>query len=97
MAYFAVELVFVADTERRLAVRPLHRDYLGTLEEKGKLVLSGPWTSDTGALLVYRVADEAEVRDLVEHDPYSEAEVISQVRITEWNPLRGILAPHLEA
>jgi uncharacterized protein len=91
MAYFAVELVFTADTEARVAVRAAHREYLAGLLEKGVLVVSGPWTSDTGALLIYRTADEAELREVIEHDPYSEAgdAVVAQMRITEWNPVIG--------
>jgi uncharacterized protein len=92
MAYFAVELVFTADSETRQKVRPAHREYLATLLEKGTLVVSGPWTSDTGALLIYRTTDEAEVREIIEHDPYSEAgdAIIAQMRITEWNPVMGL-------
>lgn len=92
MAYFAVELVFTADVETRGQVRPAHREYLKGLLEKGTLLVSGPWTSDTGALLVYRTADEAELREILEHDPYSLAgdAVIAQMRITEWNPVMGV-------
>jgi uncharacterized protein YciI len=89
MARFAVELVFTADTEARLAVRPKHREYLAALQEKGQLLASGPWASDTGALLVYEAADEAELREILEHDPYTEADVVSRVRINEWTPVLG--------
>ncbi|ASO23075.1 hypothetical protein FHR81_003737 [Actinoalloteichus hoggarensis] len=89
MARFAVQLVFTSDTERRLAVRPAHRDYLTTLAEKGSLLAAGPWADDTGALLVYDVADEAELRRLLDNDPYWPAEVVAEVIITEWTPLIG--------
>ncbi len=89
MARFVVELVFAADTEARLAVRPAHREYLASLQEKGHLLASGPWTSDTGALLIYEAANEAELREILEHDPYTEADVVSRMRITEWNPVLG--------
>lgn len=95
MAYYAVEYVFTSD-QRHLEVRSTHRAYLAGLQEQGRLALSGPWTDDTGGLLVFRVADEAAARKLVEHDPYSRADVISQVRITQWNPVLGYLTEHLQ-
>jgi uncharacterized protein YciI len=89
MARFAVELIFTSDTEARLAVRPKHREYLASLQEQGHLLASGPWTSDTGALIIYEAEDEPALREILEHDPYTEADVVSRVRITEWNPVLG--------
>lgn len=98
MAYFAVELVFSPDSESRLEIRPKHREFLTEQTEAGALVMSGPWVSDTGALLIYRAEDEAAARHIVEHDPYAAdgAGVIAQMRITEWRPVSGQLAKHLE-
>ena len=60
MAQFVVQLRFdVAETDRRMEVRPAHREYLAELKAAGKLVAAGPFTDQTGALLVYDVADEA--------------------------------------
>ncbi|MGA5817652.1 YciI family protein [Kitasatospora sp. NPDC094028] len=95
MAYYAVEYVFTTD-KRHLAIRPEHREYLTRLQKDGKLVLSGPLTSDTGGLLVFRAEDEAEVRALVDGDPYGGAGVLGEVRIAQWNPVLGYLAEHLE-
>ncbi|AOS66010.1 YciI family protein [Actinoalloteichus hymeniacidonis] len=89
MARFAVELVFSSDTEGRLAVRPAHRDYLTGLAEKGILLSAGPWADDTGALLVYDVADEDELEQVLNDDPYWPAEVVDEVVIREWTPLIG--------
>ncbi len=33
--------------------RPIHREYLGTLREQGKLAASGPFEDDSGALIIY--------------------------------------------
>ncbi|MFJ3221139.1 YciI family protein [Kitasatospora sp. NPDC086801] len=98
MAYFVVEFVFTADTERRLAIRPRHREYLAELTGAGSLVLSGPWADDTGGLLVYRAEDRAAVERIMELDPYSAdgAGVIAGARITEWTPVSGFLLPHLQ-
>lgn len=87
MAIFAVQFRFVPqENERRLQVRPKHRDYLASLREAGKLVTAGPFADDGGALLLYDVADEAEVHQILADDPYpSDVYEIEQIR--EWRPL----------
>lgn len=87
MARFALILTYGPDTERRLAIRPTHRDYLKRLVEQGKLLEAGPWTDDRGALIVYEAADEAEARAIFAADPYNEggSGVVGNVEIKEWN------------
>ncbi len=88
MALYVVQLRFdLAETDRRLEVRPAHRDYLTSLKEAGKLVAAGPFTDQTGALLVYDVADEAELRDILAKDPYTPANVYEIATLAEWQPL----------
>jgi len=86
MALFAVQLRFT-DTDRRMQVRPAHRDYLTSLKEAGKLVTAGPFADQTGALLIYDVADEAELRDILAKDPYTPADVYEIAALNEWQPL----------
>lgn len=88
MAQFVVQLRFeVSETDRRLEVRPAHREYLASLREAGKLVAAGPFTDGTGALLVYDVADEAELRDILAKDPYTPANVYELATLAEWQSL----------
>ncbi|TWD83000.1 hypothetical protein FB561_4151 [Kribbella amoyensis] len=88
MAIFVVQLRFTdTDTDRRLQVRPAHREYLTALKEAGKLVTAGPFEDQTGALLVYDVADEAELREILAKDPYTPADVYELVTLKEWQPL----------
>ncbi len=82
---FALVLEFGSNAETRLATRPRHREYLQSLLDRGKLVASGPWTDDTGALIVYEAADEAEARALVAADPYTEAGVAVRSELKEWH------------
>ncbi|WP_309109830.1 YciI family protein [Actinosynnema sp. CA-248983] len=89
MARYAVELVFGEDQEARLAVRPAHREYLATLVEQGKLLVSGPYADQSGAILVYEVADEAELKSVLAADPYTPAGVVAETRVHEWLPLMG--------
>ncbi|SDN19504.1 hypothetical protein SAMN04488074_13911 [Lentzea albidocapillata subsp. violacea] len=88
MARFAVELVFGPDREKRLAVRPEHREYIASLAAKGVILASGPYTDDAGALIIYEAADEASVKEIIAADPYTAANV-AEWTIREWNPLMG--------
>lgn len=95
MAYYAVEYTFTAD-RRHLQVRPTHREYLADLAERGSIALCGPLVSDTGGLLIFRAGSEAEVRELVDDDPYMREGVLDGVRVEEWDPVIGSLIGHLD-
>ncbi|MEA2597914.1 MAG: uncharacterized protein QOF01_4383 [Thermomicrobiales bacterium] len=84
MARFAVELVFGPDREKRLSVRPEHREYITSLAEKGVVLASGPYADDAGALIIYEAADEAEARALIAADPYTAAGVVADLQLREW-------------
>lgn len=86
MAIFTVQLRF-KNNDRRLRVRPKHREYLASLHAAGKLVTAGPWADETGALLVYNVADEAELRRILADDPYTPEDVYEIADLREWRPL----------
>lgn len=67
----AVEYAFVAEhTERRLAARPSHREWLTALKADGRLVQAGPFVDGTAALLVFDVEDLAALDELLAEDPY---------------------------
>jgi uncharacterized protein YciI len=84
LAKFIALLTF-GDEEQRLATRPRHREYLRSLLEQGKLVASGPFADDSGALLIYEAADEAEARALLAADPYNEGRILAGVELKQWN------------
>lgn len=79
------EIEMDADDERRLAVRPEHRDYVAALHERGSIRLSGPLASGDGAVIVYRAEDEAAARALVEQDPYVREGVVRELSLREWD------------
>jgi uncharacterized protein YciI len=87
---FALIVSFPPENEeRRLAVRPRHREYLKELHERGTVVAVGPFADGTGALLVYDAASEADVRKLMAADPYTEADVFDNATLHEWQLLFG--------
>lgn len=83
MARFAAVIEF-PDPERVNEVRPKHREYLAGLLAQGKLYATGPYVDNTGALLVYEAADEAEARRLLAEDPYGQEGVVNLVSLKEW-------------
>jgi uncharacterized protein YciI len=89
VAKFVALLEFTEDEELRLRTRPGHREYLQRLLDEGKLWMSGPWGDDTGAMLIYEVADEDEARNLLDADPYQQAGVLANARIREWRQIYG--------
>jgi hypothetical protein len=91
MAKFAVQYVYGPDRDRLAEVRPKHRDYLDALVEKGVLLLSGPYADGDAALLVFEVADEAELQGILAADPYAGAQVLAETTAREWNAIKGTL------
>jgi hypothetical protein len=85
VAKFALILEFGPDAEKRLATRPRHREYLKQLLDAGKLHESGPWQDDSGGLIVYEAADEAEVRQIIADDPYTPAGVVARSTLKAWD------------
>jgi uncharacterized protein YciI len=55
---------------RREPHRKAHLSRLETLRSQGTFVGGGPWPDAKGVDLVYRCADEAALKALVESDPY---------------------------
>ncbi|MEV0088905.1 YciI family protein [Saccharopolyspora sp. NPDC050642] len=92
MAKFVVELVYGEDEERRLEVRPAHREYCRGLAERGVLLAAGPFADNLGAQLIYEAADADELGGVLAADPYTEAGVIAKTTVREWNLLTGAWA-----
>jgi uncharacterized protein len=84
MALFAVIGEFADDEELRLRTRPTHREYLRSLFDLGKIVMSGPWEDETGMLLIYDATDMTEAEHLLAPDPYRSAGVLANATIKEW-------------
>lgn len=86
MAKVVAYIRFTDDNERRLATRPTHRQYLQSLLDDGRLHESGPFTDDSGALIIYNAADQAEAEQILANDPYSKTGgIIASVSFHEWN------------
>ena len=71
--------------EKIQEVRPVHRQYLASLKSSGKLWASGPFTDDSGALIIYEADSEEEAWQLIRQDPFYEAGVFQDIQLRPWN------------
>lgn len=93
MSHFVVEYLYSdATVPGRNQHRPAHRDWLRSLVDDGRLVVSGPFEDGSGALLIFRVDDEAALKSLLAEDPFAHNALIEAVRAVEWNPVVGSLS-----
>lgn len=94
MSFFAVRYTYIDDQDRIAAVRPDHREFLRSLVEAGSLRASGPFVdvSPPAALLIFAAASEAEVRDLLDSDPFGQQGIVASVEVTQWDPVIGAFA-----
>lgn len=84
MPKFAVTITF-DDMTARDEARPAHRAYLKSLFDQGKLLESGPFADDTGALLIYEADSESELDSWLAEDPYATTDgVIAETVVKEW-------------
>jgi uncharacterized protein len=65
-------------------VRPKHREYLAQLKEAGKLWASGPFTDDSGSLIIYEAESEEEAESLIQNDPFHEAGIFASYSFKPW-------------
>lgn len=91
MALFAVVWRYTGDTALIDRTRPMHRENLGVMVGRGQVRQAGPWVDGTGGLLVFDVADEAELAALLEADPYVTAGVVAEQQVHEWKVVVGPL------
>jgi len=90
MALHAVIYRYSPDTDRLDEHRPRHREYLRTLFEQGRIVVSGPLTDGApGALLILDADDPAHVAELLDQDPFRLLGLIQEREIRQWSPAFG--------
>jgi uncharacterized protein len=82
-----VELGFAGDP-RRLAARAAHRQQLEELHQREALLAAGPWSDDSGALLIFRLAEPA-VRAEIASDPYYHTPGVKIISVRAWTPVTG--------
>ncbi|OIK10177.1 hypothetical protein BIV60_22100 [Bacillus sp. MUM 116] len=85
MAYFAAFLHMI-DAEKNKEVLPHHIKYLDKLDEQGKIFARGPFSDETGGLVVYIADSFDEAYTLAVKDPHV-VEGSRELEMKEWKIL----------
>ena len=83
---YAVQLAF-SDDPARLEGRPAHREKLAAHVAAGRLLAAGPYSDESGALLVFLVDDRAAIDEILADDPYYSCPGVTIAGVQEWNPV----------
>jgi len=76
--------------ERRAPYRDAHLAYATAAHDRGELFLGGALTDPPdSAILVFRVADPAVVKDFARKDPYVKAGLITEWTVRPWVDVIG--------
>ena len=67
---FAAIIEYAPSPEKIAEIRPVHRQYQTKLKETGKLAIAGPFTDDSGALMVYEADSKEEAENILRNDPF---------------------------
>ena len=86
MKYAAV-IEYTRDMDKVQSIRPVHRRYLMSLRERGQLAAAGPFTDDSGALIVYEAASVEEAERLLQGDPFHQNGIFLTYVLRPWNPV----------
>jgi uncharacterized protein YciI len=84
---FAGIIEYTPDKAKIQEVRPVHRQYLASLKDRGRLVASGPFTDDSGALIIYEADSKEEAEKLVQGDPFCQNGIFVKYVLRPWNPV----------
>jgi len=84
MKYAAI-VKYTPDASTIAQARPAHREYLTGLMAENKLVISGPFAGDGGAILVYEAENPAQVETMLTEDPFGKRGVFVSWEIQPWN------------
>lgn len=86
---WAAVIEYLQDADKVNAVRPAHRVYLTSLHEAGKLVASGPFTDNYGALIVYEADTREAAEALMRSDPFHAAGIFVRWTLRPWKVVFG--------
>ena len=84
---FAAIIEYAQDKAKIAEVRPVHRQYLAGLKERGQLAASGPFTDDSGALIIYEAASRADAEAFLQGDPFNKNGIFLHYQLRPWNPV----------
>jgi uncharacterized protein YciI len=81
----AAIIEYSQDKAKVAELRPVHRQYLASLKQAGKLAASGPFTDDSGALIIYEAPSREEAELLLRGDPFHQGGIFLTYQMRPWN------------
>jgi uncharacterized protein len=84
---FAAIIEYTPDKSKIAEFRPPHREYLMGLRKDGKAAMAGPFTDDSGGLLIYEAESQEQVEEMIKADPFGQGGVFVSWTIRPWNLL----------
>lgn len=84
---FAASIRYCDDRKKIAEIRPIHREYLRELLKYGRLAISGPYTDDSGALIIYSAESHEEALSLLKNDPFHEHGIFVSYELKPWKPV----------
>jgi uncharacterized protein YciI len=84
---FAAIIEYSQDKAKIAEIRPTHRQYLGQLKANGQLAAAGPFTDDSGALIIYEAASKEDAEKLLQGDPFHANGIFLRWQLRPWNPV----------
>jgi uncharacterized protein YciI len=88
---YAAIIEYAQDKAKIAEIRPVHRQYLASLRERGQLAASGPFTDDSGALIIYEASSREEAEQFLQADPFNKGGIFLRYQLRPWNPVIGNL------
>ncbi|RZT87325.1 hypothetical protein EV383_4243 [Pseudonocardia sediminis] len=92
MAFYTVVWRYTEDTELIDRERGPHGAYLKEQVANGVIRVAGPFEDGTGGILVAEVADQTQLKSVLEGDPYVAQGVVVNTQIYPFKPVLGALA-----
>jgi uncharacterized protein len=86
---FAASIEYTPDKAKIEAVRPAHRKYLTGLLQSGRLAAAGPFTDDSGALIVYEADTQEHAEELLKRDPFHDGGIFVRWTMKPWKTVFG--------
>lgn len=84
---FAAIIEYLQDKAKVEEIRPVHRQYLLGLKEKGQLAAAGPLTDGSGALIIYEAETKEDAEKLIQADPFCKNGIFLKWQLRPWNPV----------
>lgn len=92
MAFFTVVWKYTDDAELIDQVRAAHSAHLKEQVAKGAVRVAGPFEDGTGGILVVEAADQAELKAVLDADPYVSQGVVVDTQSYPFKPVLGALS-----